>query len=164
MDLDGVMVKIIELTDEYIKFVSFAKQQGIYGIYNNKDEYETIILKVNERIRFERDVMDAMESWLVTFINKDIPEKEWKKCPICNEEMKEYIYGSKKDNLTYGYIYGSDEMDNKLKYKCIRCNKNFFDDDLLNESNLQNNLDIKELENLDEYNDDIKKENYLLIY
>jgi len=125
-NFDGVSVKVIELTGDYVKF-ELLPEVGLYG-YNPK-ETNIITLEVNERIVLHRDVYDAEEMWKITFINKNVAEKEWKKCPICGEELFIYVYGLIKGHLPYGYISGGCEVgiDNP-KYKCINCNKDFYEE------------------------------------
>lgn len=72
LDLGGISLKVIEVSDELIK-LSLPSGQGVFCDYNLYKEHkeELITLKVNETKKIDRNVMDCMEYWKITFINQN---------------------------------------------------------------------------------------------
>ena len=71
IDAEGIEFKVLQITDDFLK-LKLPKGQGVFSNYKVYQEGsdEIITLNVNERHKINRDILDCMEYWNITFINK----------------------------------------------------------------------------------------------
>ncbi len=149
--INGVVLKIIKVDDKELKFI-LPEGQGVSCkiAYKNRP----ITLRVNDRVIINSDVKDCFETWRITFLNRDVPEKQWAKCPICGTELQEYIYGETTFGLPDGKISGGCiiRRDNP-SYRCPKCGIDFKKNEIVKDNNSivsRESKTAKKLEDKDE--------------
>lgn len=73
--MDKITVIVAKLTNDYIN-LTIPYQPGIIADYEKYKEQQatSVLLKLNEKYTLHLDVYDAMESWEISFVEKNAEE------------------------------------------------------------------------------------------